>query len=71
MKHKGIIITLDPRVAQTGLHHAGVTSFIKLSRVKEEVLFDSVTLAEFDESFQVVNLKGRIHFMLTLIFNRA
>ena len=41
------------------MHHSGVATFIKLSRVKEEVLFDSVTLTKFDEGFQVVDLKRR------------
>ena len=41
------------------MHHSGVATFIKLSRVKEEVLFDSVTLTKLDEGFQVVDLKRR------------
>ena len=38
-------------------HEASVATFIKLSRVKEEILLYSVALTEFDEGFQVVNLK--------------
>ena len=41
------------------MHHSAVAPFIKLSRVKEEVLFDSVTLTELDEGFQVVDLKTK------------